>query len=96
MGDSTRQAIVVGLASLLLVNHHRTSFRGPAQASKDEYAAHNDKTRQAISQQLQLNIVKLCPLSHGTDPQHTRDASFPLTEVCIHVSVLDENSQTHV
>ncbi len=31
-----------GLASLLLINRHESSVRGPAQSSKDEYAAHNN------------------------------------------------------
>ncbi len=34
--------IIVGLASLLLINRHEISVGGPAQSSKDEYAAHNN------------------------------------------------------
>ncbi len=33
---------IVGLASLLLINRHETSVRGPAQSFKEEYAAHNN------------------------------------------------------
>ncbi len=39
-----KAGVMVRLASLLLTNRHETSVRGPAQSSKDEYAAHTTTT----------------------------------------------------
>ncbi len=34
-----------GVPTIILINRHKTSVRGPAQSSKDEYAAYNNKSK---------------------------------------------------
>ncbi len=64
--------VIVGLASLLLINRHETSVWGPAQSSRNEYAAYNNNNPEKFGA-----VTEGCDDTCSVVPMETDDSSLP-------------------